>query len=83
MDLKIDVLCPDCVKCQNAIRSITRALKLLGRQAKLNHVTNFREFKNFSVNVSQTPIIVINGQTEFAGKVPSVEIIQRKLAEYH
>lgn len=81
MKLSVNILCPTCVKCDNLKKTVERALMITGAEATIRHVTNFSEFSRYSVNVSQTPILVINDKVEFAGQVPPVDILCRRISE--
>lgn len=83
MEIKIDILCPNCKKCETLKERLARAIKITQLQVTVKHVNDFQEFSKYaiSVNVSQTPITVINGSVEFAGQLPFLEVLIKRLSD--
>ena len=85
--IKIEILCPVCPKCNQVEQLIKRVIKILGAGTRvvedvaISHVTDYRQFSKYSVNVAKTPILVINGNVEFAGCIPETELLKKKLSE--
>jgi hypothetical protein len=71
----IEVICMPCAKCDLVKKMILEEVKAIELQNKIKitydfkHTTDLRAADKYSVNISQAPIIVINGQVELAGQV--------------
>ncbi len=81
--LEVNILVKPGEDSLHSERLIRRAAANLKIPVKVNHTSNFRAFTHLAVNPSQTPIIVINGNVEFAGPVVDIELVQGKLAEIY
>lgn len=81
MKLNIDILCLPCIKCRNLKNNIERALRISEAEATIRHIVDFSEFTKHSVNVSQAPILVIEGRVEFAGRVPPIDLLSKRISE--
>jgi len=77
MDIK--VLGPGCPKCDKTAKHVKEALKQTGAEAQVEKVTDMMEIAKFGV--MGTPAIVIDGVVKCAGKIPSVDEIQKWLSE--
>jgi hypothetical protein len=84
----IELVCLPCIKCQNLPQRISSAIKNIELE---NRVTIRYEFKHtktlegvdrYSANASQTPLIIINGSLEFAGRIQD-QLLQRRLSSIH
>lgn len=84
--IKIEILCPACPSCMKVERMIKRVMENLEIEMKLRpevtitHINEYRQFSKYSINVSKTPIVVINGNVEFAGSVPDIDLLRKKLS---
>lgn len=80
----IEVICLPCPKCQNLEVKIRDMIKNIEAMLKtkivyeLKLTRTLRDMTNYSLNPSQTPALLINGQVEFAGKIDFI-ILRRKL----
>lgn len=63
-------------KIAEMVKSAAATIK---KEVTINKTSNFREFSDLSVNVSITPIVIIDGISEFAGSLPSQDQIKQKL----
>lgn len=82
MKLIVQVLCPPCQKCHTLLQHLEKAMQITGTESEITHVTNFKEFSKYSVSTFQTPILVINGHTEFAGgAVPFLEQLSKRISD--
>jgi len=84
--MKIDILTrkdkPDEEKMIPQIRKvIEQAAQLAHKQVEVNVTSDFRQFEGISINVSATPIIIINGIAEFSSGVPKVEVLRQKMLD--
>ena len=71
----------DLVKAEDMKKAVLNAAKIINKMVEVELSTNFRQFENLSVNLSMTPICVMDGNSEFAGNVPSVDTIKQKLIQ--
>ena len=75
---KIQVLGPGCPKCAKLAENADAAAKALGIEYQLEKVTDIMKILEFGVMI--TPALVVDGKIKVAGKVLSVEEIQKLLA---
>jgi len=84
--MKIDILTrkdkPNEEKMIPEIRKVIElAAQLAHKQVEVNVTNDFRQFEGISINVSNTPIIIINGVAEFSSGVPKVEVLKQKMMD--
>ena len=72
MDIKI--LGPGCAKCHQVEKLVTEAVAEAGADAKIAHVTDFKEIAAYGVFT--TPSVVVDGKVVSVGKVPRKEEIK-------
>ncbi len=77
MDIK--VLGPGCPKCQTLEKNTKEAVKELGLDAKVGHVTDVNEIVGYGVFI--TPGLVVDGEVKLAGKVATKNEIKKLLSE--
>lgn len=75
---KIQILGTGCAKCQKLAAVAEAAAKALGVPYELEKVTALDRIAGFGVMF--TPALVVDGQVQIAGKVPSVEDVKKLLA---
>lgn len=75
--LKIEVLGPGCVKCDNTFEKVKQAVEELKLEAELIKVIDV--FQIIDRGVSSTPALVINGKLVFQGEELSQEQIKEIL----
>jgi glutaredoxin len=69
----IEVICIPCAKCERMKKMIIEEIKAIEVHNRVKiaydfkHTANLRDMAKYSVNASQTPIVVINGQVELCG----------------
>lgn len=73
----IKILGSGCAKCNQLEQNTIEALKQLGRNTKIQHITDFAEIANYGVMT--TPAIVYNGKVISYGKVLKTEEIIKLL----
>jgi hypothetical protein len=84
----IEIMCIPCAKCERVKRLIIDAIKVIEFQNKVKIVHQFKHTPNliqaaqYSVNASQAPIVIINGNVAFAGQVTN-DVIIKKLEAIH
>lgn len=76
MDIK--VLGSGCRNCENLEEVTRKAVEKLGLDAEITHVREFDEIMAYGV--MQTPALVVDGKVVFAGRVPKVDDLAKKLA---
>jgi len=86
---KIEVICLPCHRCEFVINKIRNEIRSLEYEYKIKikyefiHNTNLKHMQRYSVNASQTPVVLINDSVEFAGRIeatsirPKLEFIQK------
>jgi small redox-active disulfide protein 2 len=73
--MKIQILGTGCPKCKKTYENAEEALKKLDTCADLEKVEDLKAIMNFGIMV--TPALAIDGEVKVAGKIPSVEEIER------
>ncbi len=79
----IEVICLPCPRCEFIIRKLNEAIRSLEYSYKIKikyefkHTKNIRNIEKYSVNASQTPVVLINGSVEFAGRIEAATIIPK------
>ena len=68
---RIKVLGSGCAKCEQLAANVKEALKLLGRDTAIDHVTDFARIAAYGVMT--TPALVADGKVVSCGKVLSVK----------
>jgi len=71
----------DITKAEDMKKVVLSAAKIINKQVEVELSTNFRQFENISVNLAMTPICVMDGTSEFAGNVPSIDVVKQKLIQ--
>lgn len=80
----IEVICIPCPKCERVKKFIIDAIKLIEIQNKIKivydfkHTTNLLQLSQYSVNASQAPVVIINGNVEFSGQVAQ-DVVKKRL----
>lgn len=74
----IKVLGTGCKKCQMLTETADQAAKEMAIEYSLEKVTDLNAIMSYGVMF--TPALVIDGEVKVAGKVPSIEAIQKLLA---
>jgi len=83
----IEIICKPCHKCDLMIQRISYILHCIQNQSglklkyelKLNK--NIHEAEKYGYNVTQLPVVKINGDIEFVGHVKEEHLIRMKLEE--
>ncbi len=84
----IEIICIPCKKCQgleNNIRNMIKSIESINRIKIIYDFKHTKDLKNitrYSLNPSQVPVIIINGQVEFAGRIDLINL-RRKLDFIH
>jgi len=79
--LKIDILTRPNQNCDLLESRLKLAVTLLKLPAEIKRTSNFSAFTGCAINPSQMPAVIINGYVEFAGEVPALDMIKRRLEE--
>jgi hypothetical protein len=72
---KIEIICRKCSKCEFIELKLREAIKQLEYQYKINIPCEFklneniRDIDRYAINASQKPVVLINGNVEFAGRI--------------
>jgi len=84
----IEIMCIPCPKCELVKKFITESIKAIEVKNNIRiiyefkHTPNLIQASQYSVNASQTPIVIINGTVAFAGQV-TPDIVKKKLESMH
>ena len=84
----IEIMCIPCPKCELVKKIIADTIKVIESQNKvkivydLKHTTNLSQVSQYSINASQAPIVIINGNVEFSGKATQ-DVIKKRLENLH
>ncbi|MCF7878255.1 MAG: thioredoxin family protein [Candidatus Omnitrophica bacterium] len=73
--MKIEILGMGCPKCKKLYENVQAVLKESGKQAEVVKVEDVAKITEYAVMT--TPALVIDGEVKAAGKVLSVEDIQK------
>ncbi len=76
--MKIEILGTGCPKCNLLTENAKAAAAKLGIDAEFAKVTDIMQITERGVMM--TPALVVDGQVKSAGKVPTVEEIEKLLA---
>lgn len=79
--LKIDILTRPDQDCRLLESRLKLAVALMKLPAEIKRTSNFAAFTGCAINPSQVPAVIINGNVEFAGDVPDLEMIRHRLEE--
>jgi hypothetical protein len=80
----IEVMCVPCAKCEMMKRFIKEAIRTIEFQNKikivytLTHTPNLTKSSQYSVNASQAPIVLVNGNVEFSGQLTQ-DVVKKRL----
>ncbi|MGA2916051.1 MAG: thioredoxin family protein [Sedimentisphaerales bacterium] len=74
---KIQILGTGCPKCKKLAELAEQTAKELGIEYEIEKVTKISDIMKFGVMV--TPALVVDGQVEIAGKLPSIEQLKELL----
>jgi small redox-active disulfide protein 2 len=77
--MKLEVLGSGCPRCHTLEKNAKEALKQLGIEAEVEHITNLQHSiqRMQEVRAMSTPALVVDGKLVLQGKVPSVpELVQ-------
>lgn len=84
----IEIICLPCPKCELMKQTIMQAVKSLEFKHKVKLVYEFKltphlkEISKYSLNPSQVPIVLINGEVEFCGSVKPDTVLPKLDAIY-
>ena len=84
----IEIICIPCSKCEQIKNIIFQEIKNIELQNKIKmnysfkHTVDLGDMAKYSVNASQTPIVVINGHVELAGPAAQ-QFVKNKLEQLH
>ncbi|GIV20826.1 MAG: redox-active disulfide protein 2 [Armatimonadota bacterium] len=77
--MKIEVLGSGCPRCHTLEKHAREAVKALGIEAEIEHITNLQHSikRMQEVRAMSTPALIVDGKLVLQGKVPSVpELVQ-------
>ena len=73
----LQILGMGCAKCGNLAAATEQAAKALGIEYQIEKVSDLNQIMTFGVMM--TPALVVDGKVKVAGRVPSVEDLQKML----
>jgi len=77
--MKIEIVGPGCMRCQQTEKNVREAVSQLGLQAEIVKITDVREFAKKGVVF--TPGVIVDGAVKLSGKLPTVEEIKAILTK--
>lgn len=83
----IEIICKPCYKCDLVIQRINYILECIQNQKgvkfkyEFKHNKNIHDAEKYGYNITQLPIVKINGDIEFVGHVKEEHLIRMKLEE--
>lgn len=84
----VEIMCVPCSKCEQMKKLITDAVKQIETQNKIiityefKHTPHLKAASQYSVNPSQAPIVIVNGNVEFSGAA-NKDLIEKKILAVH
>jgi len=75
---RIEVLGPGCSNCKVLYERTQRAAKELGLECEIEKITDLNVIMGY--RVMSTPGLVVDGELNFSGRVPSVEQLKELLS---
>jgi hypothetical protein len=84
----VEVICMPCSKCEGLEKKIRGIITEISIQNKMKIAFEFKSTQNlkdiaqYSVNASQAPLIIINGQLEFSGRFDMI-LLKKRLTSIH
>ena len=79
--MKVDILVKPEDKCDHIEQVIRLASKATNVPVEIQRTSNFALYSHCAINPSQTPVVIIKGNVEFAGKALDLEAVKRRLTE--
>ncbi len=73
--MKIEIFGPGCAKCRKTSEEVENAVRRLGIDADIEHVTDIDSMVNRGVML--TPAVFIDGEKKIEGKVPKGSDIEK------
>lgn len=67
--MKIEILGTGCPKCRKTEEMISDAIRKLGIEAEIVHVTNINEI--IDRGVMMTPAVLVDGEKKIEGRIPT------------
>ncbi|HHY97463.1 MAG TPA: thioredoxin family protein [Firmicutes bacterium] len=67
--MKIEILGTGCPKCRKTEEMISAAIRKLGIEAEIVHVTNINEI--IDRGVMMTPAVLVDGEKKIEGRIPT------------
>lgn len=84
---RIEIICKPCHKCEVLQERISRLIATIQEREHIKikcdvkYNTNIVDANLYGYNVTQLPILLINGSVEFVGHVKEVHLIRMKFEE--
>ncbi|MFH1201415.1 MAG: thioredoxin family protein [Candidatus Omnitrophota bacterium] len=71
----VEIMCMPCPKCEDLKMRIVEIINSIERENKikivyeLKHTPTLKDIGKYSLNPSQVPVLIVNGNVESAGKI--------------
>lgn len=84
----IEIICIPCSQCEKLRKNIEEIIKGIELQNKtkifyeFKHTPHLRDISKYSLNPSQAPAVIVNGNVEMAGNIERLAL-KRKLEAMH
>ena len=79
--MKVEILAKPSEPTGHLERLVQNAASSMKIQVQVFKTNNFSAYSHLAINPTLTPIIIINGSVEFAGKPPEFEVLKKRFAE--
>jgi small redox-active disulfide protein 2 len=74
---EILILGPGCLRCEELMRRVKNVIAELKLAINVEHVQDLNKIAEYGP--VQTPVLIVNGEIKFAGRLPSSEEIKKAL----
>lgn len=84
----IEVICLPCPKCETLepkIRGVIKSIEAINKVKipfEFKRTTSLRDISKYSLSPAQTPVILVNGNVEFAGRFDLI-LVRSRLESIH
>lgn len=78
--MKVQILGPGCAKCTKVMEVAVAAAKELGIACEFEKISDVNRIMGFGVMM--TPGLVVEGEVESVGKVPTMEAMKKYLQKH-
>lgn len=76
----VEIICIPCPKCEQLKKVVSDIIRDIGLRNKIKIVYDFkfiantRDVSKYGLNPSQTPVLIVNGNVEGAGRIDNIAL---------